>query len=348
MNRKSFILIILASVFVLNEAFIDPFTVVSVVGAATVSGLLGGGFAVLKCKLFECCSKEEGWLTQNFTGLTADLDQYLYGQHLVKDMVVRALEHHLRNNNPQKALVMSFHGPTGTGKNFVSSLIAKHLYKKGLASAYVQFWIGKLNFNLENNLEKYSESIKQVLESKVRSCERSLFIIDEMDHIAPGVVDLLKPYLDFHEKINEVNYRKAVFIFISNTGSSNISSLAFQFKYNGQDREAMKMQDIRPLIENGAFNERGGLQHTAVISNSLVDLFVPFLPLEAEHVKQCIKSYLQKKGCPNNEDILKNIAEQLTYVPAKYEYFAKSGCKLISSSVAVNFDHPCKYSNTEF
>ena len=44
-------------------------------------------------------------------------------------------------------------------------------------------------------------------------------------------------------------------------------------------------QDLEPLIAAGAFNEEGGLQYSRVIEKNLVDVFVPFLPLERKHVK---------------------------------------------------------------
>ena len=45
------------------------------------------------------------------------------------------------------------------------------------------------------------------------------------------------------------------------------------------------LQDLEPLIAAGAFNEEGGLQFSRVIEKNLVDVFVPFLPLERKHVK---------------------------------------------------------------
>ena len=47
-------------------------------------------------------------------------------------------------------------------------------------------------------------------------------------------------------------------------------------------------RDLEGLIAKGAFSEDGGLHHANVIEKSLVDHFVPFLPIERRHVKQCI------------------------------------------------------------
>ncbi len=55
--------------------------------------------------------------------LRRDLDAGLFGQPLVNSLVPKALEKHLENADPQKPLVMTFQGPTGTGK----SLVIKHI-----------------------------------------------------------------------------------------------------------------------------------------------------------------------------------------------------------------------------
>ena len=53
---------------------------------------------------------------------------------------------------------------------------------------------------------------------------------------------------------------------------------------------------LEPLIAAGAFNEAGGLQFSRVIERSLVDVFVPFLPLERTHVKTCVRNELQRRA----------------------------------------------------
>lgn len=40
-----------------------------------------------------------------------------------------------------------------------------------------------------------------------------MFIFDEVDKMSSGLLNVLKPYLDYHEHIDGVIYRKAVFIF---------------------------------------------------------------------------------------------------------------------------------------
>jgi ATP-dependent Clp protease ATP-binding subunit ClpA len=69
--------------------------------------------------------------------LSSDLKNQVYGQHLVLKAVVRHLKAHLSNDDPSKALALSFHGGTGTGKNHVSKIIANHVYKEGMKSKFI-------------------------------------------------------------------------------------------------------------------------------------------------------------------------------------------------------------------
>jgi hypothetical protein len=88
----------------------------------------------------------------------------------------------------------------------------------------------------------------------------------------------------------------ATFIFLSNTGGREITKKTFEFWKNGRSREEIAYADLEDLISAGAFNEAGGLQHADIIDRSLVDLFVPFLPLERFHVKQCAERELSVRG----------------------------------------------------
>ena len=67
------------------------------------------------------------------------------------------------------------------------------------------------------------------------------------------------------------------------------------FLWTRQNEKLCPFQ-LEPLIAAGAFNEAGGLQFSRVIERSLVDVFVPFLPLERTHVKTCVRNELQRRG----------------------------------------------------
>lgn len=79
------------------------------------------------------------WLT--FVALEANLARKIYGQHLVSNITIKYMNTNVKRK-PSKALTFSFHGGSGTGKTYVSSIIAESIYKKGMRSKYVHFISG--------------------------------------------------------------------------------------------------------------------------------------------------------------------------------------------------------------
>lgn len=61
----------------------------------------------------------------------------------------------MKDNNPKKPLVLSLHGPTGTGKNFVSQLIADNVYKKGYHSKFVHVFSATHHFPHRSEIVTY-------------------------------------------------------------------------------------------------------------------------------------------------------------------------------------------------
>lgn len=89
------------------------------------------------------------------SGLSDHLNKKLYGQHLAKEGVMYFIARHLQSAEPDKALVLSFHGRTGTGKHYVSSIIAQHLYRKGLHSQFVHLISAAREFPHEERVPYY-------------------------------------------------------------------------------------------------------------------------------------------------------------------------------------------------
>lgn len=90
-----------------------------------------------------------------FPALQKDLDNKLFGQHLAKKVILNAVSGFLSNPKPKKPLTLSLHGWTGTGKNFVSKIIAENIYEGGLNSDYVHLFVATLHFPHASNLTLY-------------------------------------------------------------------------------------------------------------------------------------------------------------------------------------------------
>ena len=303
---------------------------VAVIVAVPTLAYLG---SIAYCHFTECCT--EKWTSANITGLETALRSRLFGQHLVMQTVPNAVVGHLNNKSPSKALALSFNGWTGSGKNFVSKIIAEHIFKEGMDSSFVHQIIATHDYPHQDYVEFYKRQLRTRVANAVSKCPRSLFIFDEMDKMPPGLIDVLKPYLDHYPDVGKIDYRKSIFIFLSNTGAHLINNAALTHWKEGKKREDIKIKQMDKVINLGEFNFKGGFWHSPLIEKKLIDYFIPFLPMERSHIKMCAKAELKQKGYSFADFILNRIADELLYFPEDSQVFSESGCKGIPSKVDV-------------
>ncbi|CAK6963648.1 torsin-1A-like [Scomber scombrus] len=277
-------------------------------------------------------SCDSGWISFNAAGLQADLESKLFGQHIALNIILKAVNGFMSKENPEKPLVLSLHGPTGTGKSFVSSLIADNIYKEGIDSKFVHVFIATHHFPHSSQTDTYKSQLQQWIKGNVTNCPQSMFIFDEMDKMHPGLIDSVKSFLDYYKKLDGVSYRKTIFIFLSNTEAHSITETALHFWRTGQDREDIELKDLETSLSASAFNNKGsGLWHSSLIKQNMVDFFIPFLPLEYKHVVQCVMAQMQAEGLKPNQDVAHKLAIDLEYFPKFERVFSVSGCKKITS-----------------
>ena len=258
----------------------------------------------------------------------------VFGQHLVTKVVLNAVKGHVMNKSPEKALVLSFNGWTGSGKNFVSKLIAENLFKKGLKSGYVHQIIATNDFPHQRLSQTYRDQLKSWVAGNVSKCSsRLMFIFDEMDKMPTGVVDVLTPYMEHYPDVKGVDYRKTIFIFLSNTGGDRINEEALKNWKKGKSREEITIKQMDRVINQGAFNTKGGFWHSSLIEKNLVDYFIPFLPMERTQVKQCAEADMKAKNHVPTANNLGLVANEMQYYPKEEQIFSTSGCKKVSSKV---------------
>uniref|UniRef100_A0A3Q1MQM0 Torsin-1A n=1 Tax=Bos taurus TaxID=9913 RepID=A0A3Q1MQM0_BOVIN len=297
--------------------------------------------------------KADGWTIRNFlqriscsflTGdgkaaLQKDLDSKLFGQHLAKKVILNALSGFISNPKPKKPLTLSLHGWTGTGKNFVSKIIAENIYEGGLNSDYVHLFVATLHFPHISNITLYKDQLQSWIRGNVSACARSIFIFDEMDKMHAGLIDAIKPYLDYYDNLDGVSYQKAIFIFLSNAGAERITDVALDFWRSGKQREEIKLKDMEHALSVSAFNNKNsGFWHSSLIDRNLIDYFVPFLPLEYKHLKMCIRVEMQSRGYEVDEDIVSRVAEEMTFFPKEERVFSDKGCKTVFTKLDYYYD----------
>ncbi|XP_038046480.1 torsin-1A-like isoform X2 [Patiria miniata] len=288
----------------------------------------------------ECCT-DEIWINRsNSSGLQKALKSQLFGQHLVTDHVVAAVEAHLTDKDPERPLVLSFHGRTGTGKNYVARMIAESIYKKGMNSKYVHHYAANKHFAHEKRLDEYKSLLRSEVAAYTYSCPYQLFIFDEIEDMPEGLLDSLKPFIDYNVHLDNVDYRKAIFIFLSNTAAMEITQKTYSHLSAGGNREKITLQEMEEVIEKTAYSAKGAFNRSRLIDSYVISHFVPFLPLERQHVRECVRVALRKRSFSRRHmnDAIDQVMDLLQFWPEVSKLFALKGCKNVNEKAAL-VDH---------
>lgn len=165
-------------------------------------------------------------------------------------------------------------------------------------------------------------------------------MFDEVDKMPEGLLNVLVPFLDYNSyhkssKSSESMYQnKAIFIFLSNTGSAHIVRHLTGMWERGKRREDMRLQDFEKLVADGAFSEKGGFHRSDAIQTSVIDHYVPFLPLEEVHVRMCLKKAFNERGVMPTDEMIEEVLSHLTFGPEPHNLYSMAGCKRIEQKVA--------------
>lgn len=140
--------------------------------------------------------------------------------------------------------------------------------------------------------------------SIISNCKKSIFVFDEVEKMPAGVFESIASILDYHSHSVQVDFRQAIFIFLTNAGGDEITNALEGIMARGKYREQTKIQDFEYIAEVAAYNVDGGLKKASIITSGLIDHFIPFLPLERRHVASCVRAEFRKLNRePTEEDV---------------------------------------------
>ncbi|XP_016146891.1 torsin-1A-like isoform X1 [Sinocyclocheilus grahami] len=273
--------------------------------------------------------------------LEEDLRENFFGQHIASNVIRRAVSSFMTDSKPNKPLALSFHGTSGTGKNHAAKIIARNVYEKGEDSKHVHTFISEHHFPHKQKLDLYSAQLKQWIHESVSRFPRSMFIFDEMDKMHPQLIDAIKPFLDYNARVDGVSFRKAIFVFLSNAGGDVITGVTLDFWREGNIRENLWMdsKELEIKISQNIFNDKNsGFLHSNIIDEHLVDHYIPFLPLELKHVRQCVMVEMVHLNVTQDSDLADEVARDMPYFPKEERIYAVKGCKSVRQKLAQHID----------
>ncbi|XP_053092038.1 torsin-3A isoform X1 [Pangasianodon hypophthalmus] len=288
------------------------------------------------CSIGQCCDSGDCRITNNITGLERDLQLKLHGQHLAQSVVLKAIQGFINNPESNKPLTLSFHGWSGTGKNFVARLVADNLYRDGVKSECVRLFIAPFHFPHARLVDVYKGQLREAIRDMVLRCPQTLFIFDEAEKLHPGLIDAIKPYMDHYDNVDGVSYRRAIFLFLSNIGGAAINDVALDFWHSGQNREDIGMEDLEHRLRAESMEAEGGFAQSELMSGHLIDFFVPFLPLEYRHVKLCARDAFVIRGVEPDEATLDEVAKAMLFPPTTRKH---AGSWIGYAKLLVGVDH---------
>ncbi|XP_019396648.1 PREDICTED: prosalusin, partial [Crocodylus porosus] len=240
-----------------------------------------------------------------------------------------------RDPAPAKPLVLSLHGGSGTGKTLLTAALLRALFADGARSAYVHRFAPALHFpHGPERLPRHQENLRNWIQGNLTSCGRSVFLFDEMDKMYPGLIDVIKPFLGPSWVVFGTNYRKAIFIFISNAGEEQINQMALELWRARKDPEEINLPELESAISKAVFeNPENGFWKSEIIQEQLIDVFVPFFPLRRHHVKQCVVNELAQLGLEESPAVVQEVSDSISYFPKEEQVFSSTGCKTVASRI---------------
>ncbi|MEN2495614.1 MAG: Torsin [Marteilia pararefringens] len=263
----------------------------------------------------------------------------IFGQDYALKTIINHIKSRKGSPGNQKALSLLLTGFTGTGKTHTSYTLAKLLFKLGNRSKCFLHIRSNLIFTISSSLEEQEEYLYKLIRDQLKSCPKSLIILDEVDRLPPGLLNSICPFLDFHPSFTNFNSSQSIFLFITNIGGERINSeIERLWLENSRVLYRDQMKAIETLILNDLMIKKNGLQESDVLKKSLIDDIVVFMPLERQHVVNCINKNYSEITNTNESETLKSIVkytiDELEFFPESHKIFSKTGCKQVYGKVA--------------
>ena len=283
--------------------------------------------------------------------INASFSSHIIAQDLATHTTLSLLADHIgRIDQSEKALVLSFHGKTGTGKTYMSSLVARHLFLSASnePSPHAHHFHG-MKYSGAGRVEHNKEQLYDTIVTAIAHCPYSLFVFEEIHYMHPDVLSHLLPLFSYHARHDQLSLSHATYIFTSNIGGAAIQKAAFDAEKQHIARHDIAYPQLLSHI-TASFSSTPQLQ--LLHSHAVVNQYVAFFPLFKSHVRQCAHLELESRRAAMirdgqlydltwDEHVLAFVASQLAYIGP----VSVAGCKGVKDAVTTEVLGQLKRSN---
>ena len=208
--------------------------------------------------------------------------------------MLNGIGNHWKDVHSRTPLVLMLHGPTGTGKNYITEMLAASMMFRQRASrdsTLVHYFTSAYHFRDPSLTVEYAAELQEWIMGNSSLCNEQLYVFDEAKRFPSGLLDSLVPFFDpgspFSEKV-----RRSIFIFLYE-GEEPVVKWAVELYQAGIDRDSLTLKDAEKVIMPFIMEEQGSMQSSQLVSKGLINYHLPFLPLERKHVRRCILDAIQ-------------------------------------------------------
>ncbi|XP_026096227.1 torsin family 4, member Ab [Carassius auratus] len=256
-------------------------------------------------------------LKYDLEGLERSLHREVFGQPEALEELMDHLNDYLSTYAHQKPLALSLHGSSGVGKSHLGRLLVRH-FRSVVDDKLVVHYLSKHHCPLQDMAQhcasKLAHRISEVVTQADEEEQIPFFILDEVELMAPPLLDILQTFLQSNQTNEFLN---VVYIFLSSLGQREVTAHVLQnASTNGAHKPLRRaLSLIHPLWMEPA-----------------VEL-IPLSLLEREHVIQCFLEEMTLEGFYPEFSQVERLADELAYHTAAGRQYAKTGCRQVVGKV---------------